>query len=148
MDFFLGKFNNTIDENNRLSIPAKFRKVLDETDEDNLIISKEQENYLILYPYKSWKLQVAEKITALKRSDAKANRLRRLLGMCTMEAKPDKQGRVNIPSEYYEHAGIDKNVLIIGSIDTIQLWDPDTYASISQTPEENSLQEEYEEFGI
>lgn len=148
MDFFLGKFNNTIDENNRLSIPAKFRKVLDETEEDNLIISKEQENYLILYPYKSWKIQVAEKITVLKRSDAKANRLRRLLGMSTMDAKPDKQGRVNIPSEYYEHAGIDKNVLIIGSIDTIQLWDPDTYASISQTPEENSLQEEYEEFGI
>ncbi len=148
MDFFLGKFNNTIDDNNRLSIPAKFRKVLSETEEDNLIISKEQENYLILYPYKSWKIQVAEKITALKRSDAKANRLRRLLGMSTTEAKPDKQGRVNILSEYYEHAGIDKNVLIIGSIDTIQLWDPDTYASISQTPEENSLQEEYEEFGI
>ena len=148
MEYFLGAYTNNIDDNNRLSIPAKFRKVLSSLNEDNLIISKEQDGCLTVYPYKFWKTQIGDKIAALPHSAADANRLRRLLGMNTMEIAPDKQGRINIPTEYYNHAQIDKNVRIIGSVDTIQLWNPDTYADISQKPEEKSLIEEFEDFGI
>lgn len=148
MEYFLGTYNYTIDDNNRLNIPAKFRKVMEQLHENNFIISKEQDNCLTAYPYKFWKTQIGDKIAELPHSDPKANRLRRLLGQNTTEVSLDKQGRINIPGEYYNHAGIDRNVRIIGSVDTIQLWNPVTYDDLSQKPEEKSLIEEFEEFGI
>lgn len=149
MDYFLGTFDYSIDDANRLSIPAKFRKVIEQQqEENNLIISKEQENCLTLYPYKLWKTQVGDKIAQLPHSDPAANRLRRLLGINTTEANLDKQGRLNIPAEYYRHAGIKKNVRIIGSVDTIQLWNPDSHSGVAQNPEGKSLIEEFKEFGI
>ncbi len=148
MEYFLGTFDYATDGTGRLNIPAKFRKVLSQLGENNLIISKEQDEYLTIYPYKSWKVQIGDKIAELPHSHSKANRLRRLLGLTTTEASIDKQGRVNIPTDYYKHADIDKDVRIIGSVDTIQLWNPDTHDRLSQTSEEKSLIEEFEEFGI
>ena len=148
MDYFLGTFDYSIDDTGRLNIPAKFRKVMSQYEENTLIISKEQDNCLTIYPYTFWKQHIGDKIAELPHSQPKANRLRRLLGMNTTEASLDKQGRVNIPTEYYEHAGIDRNVRIIGSVDTIQLWNPETYDKVALGPEEKSLIEEFEEFGI
>ncbi|MFQ5824416.1 MAG: division/cell wall cluster transcriptional repressor MraZ [bacterium] len=148
MDYFLGTYDYTIDDNNRLSIPAKFRKVMTKLGKTNFIVSKEQENYLTLYPYTIWNERIGAKIFELPHSDKKANRLRRLIGLNTTEVTLDKQGRINIPTDYYKHAGIEKKIKIIGSVDTIQLWNPDNYEKVSQTPEEKSLIEEFEEFGI
>ncbi|MFQ5649135.1 MAG: division/cell wall cluster transcriptional repressor MraZ [bacterium] len=148
MEYFLGTYDYTIDDHNRLNIPAKFRKVMSRLEESNFIISKEQDDHLTVYPYKFWKTQIGDKIVALPHSDPKANRLRRLLGIKTTEVALDKQGRVNIPADYCNHAGIEKNVRIIGSVDTIQLWNPDTYDQISRVAEEQSLIEEYQAFGI
>ncbi len=148
MDYFLGTFENKLDDHNRLSIPARFRKVMAQLDEDNFIISREQEHYLTVYPYKFWKTQIGDKVAALPHRDPRANRLRRLLGIKTTEVSLDKQGRINIPAEYYEHAGIDKHVKIIGTVDTIQLWNPEAFDKISQTTEEQSVTEDYEAYGI
>ncbi len=148
MEHFLGKFDYTIDDNNRLNIPAKFRKTMELLEQTNFIVSKEQENFLTAYPNNIWNDQVAAKILELPRHNKKANRLRRLIGLNTTEVTLDSQGRINIPTDYYKHAGIEKKIRIIGSVDTIQLWNPDTHDEISQMSEEKSLLEEYEEFGI
>ncbi len=148
MAYFLGTFDYSIDGSNRLNIPAKFRKVMDQLGQTEFVISKEQENCLTIYPYNIWKERVGDKISELPHSDENANRLRRLIGLTTTEVSLDNQGRVNIPSDYYTHAGIEKKIRIIGSVDTIQVWNPLKYEQVSQVPEEKSLMEEFKEFGI
>ena len=148
MVYFLGTFDYSIDDGNRLNIPAKFRKVMKELCQTEFVISKEQENCITMYPYNIWKERIGDKISDLPHSDKNANRLRRLLGLTTTEVSLDNQGRVNIPSDYYSHAGIEKKTRIIGSVDTIQVWNPLKYERVSQAPEEKSLMEEFKEFGI
>lgn len=148
MDFFLGTYNYAIDDTGRLNIPSKFRKVLASLEESNLIISKEQPGYLTVYPYLLWKRRIGDKVAELPRSDAQANKLRRLLGLNTAEASLDKQGRVNIPTDYYAHAGIDKSVRIIGTVDTIQLWNPVEHDGLAESPEGPSLLAELDNFHL
>jgi len=148
MAYFLGTFDYSIDGSNRLNIPAKFRKVMKRLDQTEFVISKEQENCITIYPYNRWKERVGDKISELPHSDENANRLRRMIGLKTTEVSLDNQGRVNIPSDYYIHAGIKKKTRIIGSVDTIQVWDPLRYDQVSKSPEEKSLMEEFKEFGI
>ena len=148
MAYFLGIFDYSIDGSNRLKIPAKFRKVMKRLDQTEFVISKEQKNCITIYPYNIWKERIGDKISELPHSGESANRLRRLIGQTMTEASLDNQGRVNIPSDYYIHAGIKKKTRIIGSVDTIQVWNPLKYEQVSQAPEEKSLTEEFKEFGI
>lgn len=148
MDYFLGTFEYSIDGDARLNIPAKFRKVMKELKESEFVISKEQKNCIVMYPYNIWKERIGDRIAALPHSDEGANRLRHLLGLNTTEVTLDKQGRVNIPTDYYKHAGIEKTIKIIGSVDKIRLWSPENYQSVSEKSEEKSLIEELREFGI
>ncbi len=147
MNYFLGKFEYALDDDNRLSIPAKFRKVMTELNQTEFIISKEQKNCITMYPYLTWKEQIGDRIAELAHSSTEANKLRRLLGMNTTEVKLHNKGRIKIPSDYLEHAGIDKKVVIIGSVDTIQLWNPGSYDKLSDK-DEKSLMDELEQFGI
>lgn len=148
MAYFLGTFDYSIDGSNRLNIPAKFRKVMDRLGQTEFVISKEQENCITIYPYNIWKERVGDKISELPHSDENANRLRRLIGLTTTEVSLDNQGRVNIPSDYYTHAGIEKKTRIIGTVDTIQVWNPLKYEQFTQGPEDKSLMEKFKEFDI
>lgn len=145
---FLGEFDYTIDDNNRLSIPAKFRKSMTENGQNRFIVTKKEPDYLTLYPQNVWADNVVAKVYELPHSKKEANRLRRLIGLNSTEVSLDSQGRVNIPGDYYQHAGIEKKVKIIGTVDTIQLWNPDVHEKESQKPEEKSFLEELEQFGI
>ncbi|MFQ5603433.1 MAG: division/cell wall cluster transcriptional repressor MraZ [bacterium] len=148
MAYFLGTYENTIDDNNRLSIPAKYRKIMEDLGHSHFFITKEPENYLTLYPNNVWNARIGAKIADLPHGGPKAKRFRRLIGANTTEINLDNQGRINIPTDYYKHAGIEKKVKIIGAVDTLQLWNPESYDEISQEPEEQSIREEFEEFGI
>ncbi|MCG8603396.1 division/cell wall cluster transcriptional repressor MraZ [bacterium] len=148
MQYFLGTFENAMDDKNRLSIPAKMRKILAQNGETGFVISKEQAKYLKMYPSKLWMEKIGSKIKDLPHSNSKANTLRRKLGMCTAEASLDAQGRVVVPVDYCKHAGIEKKIRIIGSVDTLQLWNPSTHDEIGETYVEESFIEELQEFGI
>jgi len=147
MEYFVGTFEYALDEAGRLNVPSKYRKVLQELGENRLMVSKAQSECLTLYPYKSWKKQIADKIAELSHSRPNANHLRRLLGTTTAEVLVDKQGRINVLSESYAKVGIEKNVLIVGAIDTIELWSPASYERFCQDTGKTVL-EELEYFGI
>jgi MraZ protein len=146
---FHGTFDYTIDDNNRLNIPAKFRKTMKELNQTSFIASREDKHYIKLFPIETWQERVGQKIRELPHSDPRANRIRRIIGQSTTEVTLDSQGRINIPGEYYEHAEIERKVRIIGSVDTLQLWNPDRHTETSsQDPLEDSALEELQAFNI
>ena len=117
--------------------------------QNTFIITKAQENYLTVYPSNIWDDQIGKKVLELPHSDDVANRLRILIGINTTDTKLDSQGRITVPQDYCLHAGIDKKVKIIGSVDTLQLWNPVKYTQyIAKQAEEKSLTEELKAFGI
>ncbi|MFQ5708042.1 MAG: division/cell wall cluster transcriptional repressor MraZ [bacterium] len=148
MDFFLGTYACTIDEKNRLSIPAKIRKVMTKRGEQSFILTGMDDSCLTLYPYSIWKTQIADRIAALPQSSDAAKRLRRLLGKSTMEVPLDNQGRIVVPADLCKHARIEKKVTIFGAMDKVEIWNPEVYQEVAETPEEQSAGEELKTFGI
>ncbi|MFQ5824417.1 MAG: division/cell wall cluster transcriptional repressor MraZ [bacterium] len=148
MDYFIGTYEYSLDDKNRLSIPSKIRKVIAELFQNKCMLTKFEDGYLTLYPYDIWQDRFGNRAAKLPRSNDDAKRLRRLLGMNSMEASLDTQGRIAVPTEYCQHAGIKKKVLILGCMDEVQIWSPKRYQEVSQSPEERSAKEELKKFGF
>jgi MraZ protein len=116
---FLGRFEHTIDEKGRLTIPAKFRGRL----AAGLVITKGIAPCLWLYPFDTWS-RLAEKISGLPKADPAAQSLRRLMFADAADLTPDKQGRVNLPSFLRQYADIDDAALVVGLYDHCEIWNP------------------------
>ena len=116
-----------LDAKGRLAIPAKFRKPLDACCDGRLIVTIDVlDSCLQLYPLSAWE-NVEKKLMAMPSLDRKVRRLkRRLLGHAT-DCKMDSHGRILLPAELRDFAGLIKTIFMIGQGDKIELWDNDTY---------------------
>ena len=128
---FVGKYNNSIDSKSRVIVPAKFRDEL----EGRCIIAKSLDRCLTIYPLAQWKKFVEEKLEILPAGNPQARKLKRHFYSSAAECDVDKQGRLTIPQELKEYAGIEKELITVGSDKTIEVWsrehwedelDPDT----------------------
>jgi MraZ protein len=121
---FLGEFEHNIDDKGRITVPAKFRGRL----AAGLVVTKGIDPCLWLYPIDGWE-ELAQKISALPRTDPKARDFRRQVFGGASDSVPDKQGRVNLPTYLREYASIDRNALIIGLYDHCEVWNPEHWRS-------------------
>jgi MraZ protein len=123
---FLGTFRYALDDKGRINVPAKFRKALPKKARGTFIVVRGLEGCLFLYPLSNW-AAVEEKLANLP-GNKKATRLyvRSLLRDAT-EVTCDAQGRIPLTEPQRNHAGIASNVLIAGTLDRIEVWDPARY---------------------
>ena len=128
---FVRKYNNSIDSKSRVIVPAKFRDEL----EGRCIIAKSLDRCLTIYPLAQWEKFVEEKLEILPAGNPQARKLKRHFYSSAAECDVDKQGRLTIPQELKEYAGIEKELITVGSDKTIEVWsrehwedelDPDT----------------------
>tara|TARA_B110000014_G_scaffold261522_1_gene253404 strand:- start:5733 stop:6191 length:459 start_codon:yes stop_codon:yes gene_type:complete len=120
---FTGEFNNTIDQKNRLSIPAKYRKALSPVNHSTFVLTRGFDKCLILYPLNEWK-KVESQLGTLSSIKIKHRSFVRSIVRCAIHLKYDSQGRIAIPDSLLEYAKIEKNVTIIGMIQKIEIWSP------------------------
>ncbi|UCE65012.1 MAG: division/cell wall cluster transcriptional repressor MraZ [Candidatus Zixiibacteriota bacterium] len=122
---FKGTYLHSIDHKNRINIPAKFRGNPEFPENEHYVIVRGFEGCLYVYPHNFW-LIIEEKLSGLKRlSDPKARYFERLMLSNAADAKIDRQGRIAIPQNLLDLAGISKEVTIRGVFDKIELWDPE-----------------------
>ena len=133
---FLGEYRHTIDNKCRLTIPAKFRELL----QNQCVIAKGLDGCLTVYPMEEWAL-VCEKIDAKPSSDQKVRRFKRQFYASASVEVLDKQGRLSIPSALMEHAAIDKEVVIVGESNTFELWSVQRWNEQLSEDEEESFEE-------
>jgi MraZ protein len=119
---FFGEFEHTIDSKGRLTIPAKFKDEL----AGGLVVTRGLDHCLWAYTREEWKL-VSEKIASLPMASAEARRFTRFMFAGASEAIPDRQGRIIIPQKLLEHAGIDKDVVVTGMMNRIEIWSPERW---------------------
>ncbi len=121
---FMGTTHNSIDDKNRVIVPAKLRAELGA----RCILTKGLDVCLNIYTMADWERQM-EKIARLPESDPKVRAFIRHFCGNAAECELDKQGRIVIPQELKEYAGIDKDLVTIGAMTKIELWARDTWSA-------------------
>lgn len=117
---FRGRFNHIIDSKGRLNFSAKFREVLTNNYEEKLIVVKYYQ-CLRGYPLSEW-IAFEKAKSQQYRNQAQEDTLRMVLGSLA-ECGFDKQGRILIPQNLREYAGLNREVVLIGMFRKIEIWD-------------------------
>lgn len=112
----IGEYSHSLDVKGRVNFPAKLREGLG----NRFILTKGLDGCLFVYSEQEW-LVLEDKIRTLPMS--KARNLQRFLFAGAVDVEPDKQGRVLIPANLREYAGLDKDVMIIGASVRAEIWD-------------------------
>lgn len=112
----IGEYQHNLDEKGRVNFPAKLREGLGA----RFIITKGLDDCLFVYSEREWEV-LEDKIRALPVS--KSRGLQRFLFAGAVDVEPDKQGRVVIPQNLREYAGLEKEVMIIGASVRAEIWD-------------------------
>lgn len=120
---FIGEYHHSLDDKGRLIIPSKFRDELGE----KFIITRGIENCLFVYSEVSW-TKITNQLESLPftKKDARAF-IRFFLSGATI-AEFDKQGRINIPSPLISYAKINKECVIIGTGDRLEIWSEESWS--------------------
>ena len=135
---FTGKHLHTIDDNNRLAIPSSLRKCVDEEKEGKgFYVTPGLDKCLALYPPHHFE-EIAKKITEPMFTNKKARNFQRLFfSMSSSIVTCDKQGRIIIPQLHKDYANIDKDVVIVGVMDKIEIWDSKLWDEFEQDNGQN-----------
>jgi len=115
---FYGSHEHTIDEKNRLTLPAKFRDAL----AGGVVLARGIDRNIDVYPRASWEASMA-RIAELDSLTREAREMKRYVFAAASVVEPDKQGRVVIPADLAGHAGLGKDVVVAGVQDHVEIWD-------------------------
>ncbi len=129
---FLGTYTPRLDDKGRLFLPAKFRDQLSE----GLVVTRGQERCLTVWPRPAFE-QVALQAQAAPVTDRAVRDYTRLLFAGASDDQPDKQGRLSIPPMLREYASLTRDVVVIGVVNRLEIWDSSRWQSYSDTHEES-----------
>jgi MraZ protein len=115
----LGEYDHTIDDKNRLTLPAKFRQAL----ADEVVVARGMDGCLVVYTRANWDEFVAARMQGLSPFSKEARQMSRFIFAGATEAELDKQGRVMVPPALSEHAGLGRDVVVAGLRDHVEIWD-------------------------
>jgi MraZ protein len=115
----LGEYEHTIDDKNRLTLPARFRKEL----EGGLVVTRGLDRCLYAFPRAGWEESIRGRLSQLDPLSQETRQMRRFFYASAAEAEPDKQGRVMIPTALLKHASLDRDVVVAGVDDHLEIWD-------------------------
>jgi MraZ protein len=118
---FRGQFVHSIDAKGRVSLPARFRDALEESDGRFILTPAPFDPCLHLHPMRAWE-EFEKKIADLPSLDPNIVRFRRIYVSAAIECESDKAGRVLVPPDLRERIGLLKDVLWAGMGRTLELW--------------------------
>jgi MraZ protein len=142
---FMGEYQHTIDEKGRMIIPAKFREALGA----QFIVTRGLDNCLFVYPKEEWAvLEQKLKSLPLMKSDARA--FTRFFFSGATECELDKQGRINIPNTLCEYAKLEKECVVLGVSNRVEIWSKEVWTSYFQQSEQsfNEIAEKLVDFNF
>ena len=127
---FTGEFRHTIDQKNRLALPSAFRATAHGTPISAWKIASAKalhEETLYLYPRATWDEIVRDKFSKISMGSDEGQFFMREFVATSKDAETDAQGRITIPADLKEKAGLDASVLVRGALGRIEIWDPKIY---------------------
>ena len=140
-----GEFNHSIDSKGRLIIPSKLRDSLGE----HFVITKGMDGCLFLYPENEWEA-FETKLRTLPLTNKKARDFKRFFLGSAVEGEIDKQGRVLLSSSLRTYANLDKEVVLAGVLDKVEIWSKEAWDARTSDIEENieDIANDMEDLGL
>lgn len=137
----LGEYNYAVDSKGRLNFPAKFREKMGQM----FIVTKWLDNCLVAFPQEEW-----ERMDALleEKGMLKPRQVKRFLYAYACEVEPDKQGRILLSPSLRAHAGLTKDVTIIGVGRYAEIWDTAAWHKAEQELDSAHVEAAMEEMGF
>jgi MraZ protein len=127
---FLGTHTPKLDDKGRLILPAKFRDEL----ADGLVITRFQERCLAIWPIGSF-VEMTKTVRSASSSQLDVRDYQRMLASGASDETPDRQGRITIPPHLRSYAGLDKDCVVVGAIDRVEVWNAAAWEEYSTEKE-------------
>src|SRR5207344_1395738 len=129
---FLGEYESTLDPKGRFLLPAGFKKQLPEGGDPRFVINRGFEKCLTLYPIQSWE-PIFSEISKLNDFDPKVRQFKRYFLNGATQVELDSAGRLLLPKNLMEYAGLEKDIVLVSAIDKIEIWDKIKYQQFFET---------------
>ena len=115
-----------LDDKNRLTVPAKFRRA----SRPEIVVTRGLDGCLWAFTLDGWEAFQLQQIDRLDGFSREARTMRRFFFSAAHEATPDKQGRVALPASLMEHASLDREVVVTGTGEHLEIWNRDDWANV------------------
>ena len=120
---FTGEYQYSLDTKGRINIPAKFRQSLSENNQNTFVATRGQDPCIWIYPLTEWK-KIENELRNLSSVSGIHRTFVRQIARSATPSTYDKQGRIVISPSLISYSSIDKEALIIGMINKIEIWSP------------------------
>jgi MraZ protein len=119
---FRGATKVTLDAKGRLAVPTRYRERIQARCDGQLVVTVDRDYCLLMYPLPDWE-EIERKLVRLPSLNTQARRLQRLMVGYASELEMDGSGRLLLPRELREFAGLDRQAMLIGQGNKFELWD-------------------------
>ncbi|GBD84672.1 cell division protein MraZ [bacterium BMS3Abin02] len=142
---FLGEYRHTLDPKGRVVLPAEFRAQL----ADGCVVTKGQERCLYIFPLDRWAEEV-ERLNRLPRTNRKVRAYTRSVFAGAKKETPDRQGRIVLPERLRDYADLDREAVVVGIADRIEIWNQESWEQLSSEADDiyADIEEEFGTEGI
>ena len=140
---FMGEYNHTVDAKGRLIIPSRFREEL----KNEFIVTKGLDGCLFVFPGNKWQI-FEEKLKALPLTNKNARQFSRFFVAGATPCELDRQGRILVPQTLREFAGLEKDVVLTGNLNRIEVWSKEKWNEICDYDDMDSIAESMQDMGI
>lgn len=124
---FRGATLVNLDSKGRLTVPTRYREMLSEESKGQMVCTIDlHQPCLLLYTLPEWEI-IEDKLSRLSTMNPAERRVQRLLLGHASECQMDNAGRLLLASTLRQHAGLTKEVMLVGQINKFELWDEQTW---------------------
>ncbi len=132
MTGFIGEYEATLDAKGRFLLPVGFKKQLPDSGTESFVLNRGFEKCLSLYTSKSWK-PIFSDLSNLNDFDPKVRQFKRYFLNGAIQVDPDTAGRILLPKNLMEYAGLEKDIVLVSAIDKVEIWDKTKYKEFFET---------------
>jgi MraZ protein len=123
---FTGTFRHTIDTKGRLIVPSRLR---DQLEKDQVVLTVWPDGCISMWSGQGWET-LQSKLLAQRQSSPRARAAVRQIASMAHTDQVDRQGRITVPQNLREHAGITRDVVVTGALDHGEIWSPEKWDGV------------------
>ncbi|MDE6516299.1 MAG: division/cell wall cluster transcriptional repressor MraZ [Acetatifactor sp.] len=140
---FMSEYNHTVDTKGRLIVPSKFREQLG----DEFVVTKGMDGCLFVYANDDWSA-FEQKLTSLPLNNKEARKFARFFLAGAAQVEVDKQGRILLPANLRQFAGLEKDVVLVGVGSRIEIWSRENWENMDADSDMDDIAATMESLGL
>ena len=140
---FMSEYNHTVDAKGRLIVPSKFREQLG----DEFVVTKGMDGCLFVYANDDWNA-FEQKLTSLPLINKEARKFARFFLAGAAQVEVDKQGRILLPANLRQFAGLEKDVVLVGVGSRIEIWSRENWENMDADSDMDDIAATMESLGL